>query len=102
MTEAYSDEELRHLVGVITDAWEKGIRYGGWSLARWILDAGYRRMPEPKVQFGECRACTAAIELNEYGGLVDHDDKRRGCPCIGSHMMPLRLVDAPEVVATDA
>lgn len=39
----YSEEELSALVDVIGSARERGISAGGWSLARAILDAGWRR-----------------------------------------------------------
>lgn len=97
-----TEAEVQHLVSVISDAWGRGIRYGDWTLARYILAAGYRKVPEPEpVRYGECRACTAPIQLNEAGCLVDHDDKRRGRHCIGARNTPLRLVDAPEVVHAD-
>ncbi len=37
-----ADVEVQQLANVITDAWDRGIRYGHMSLARAILDAGYR------------------------------------------------------------
>lgn len=95
--------EVDALAQVITDAKLRGIEHGHWSLAREILAAGYRKMPEPPpLRYGECRACEQPIQLNEAGCLIDHDDKRRGRHCIGARNTPLRLVDAPEVVAVDA
>jgi hypothetical protein len=98
-----TEAEVDALAALLTDAWERGIRYGHWTLARVLLGAGYRLAPEPEpVRYGQCGSCTGAIRLNDSGALGDHDDPRRGRPCIGAHMVPLRLVDAPEVVSTDA
>ncbi|MEU8334730.1 hypothetical protein [Micromonospora tulbaghiae] len=40
-------EEVRHLADVITEARMRGIRFGPYTLARIILDAGYRREVQP-------------------------------------------------------
>ena len=39
----YGNEEVHELADVIADAYMRGIRYGASSLARAILDAGWRR-----------------------------------------------------------
>jgi hypothetical protein len=38
-----NDADVHALAEVITEAWEAGIRAGHMSLARWILDRGWRR-----------------------------------------------------------
>lgn len=95
--------EVDHLAGLIDTArLDHGIYAGSASLARFLLAAGYRLVPEPEPpKWGECRVCSQSVQLNENGGLDDHDDERRGRPCIGARMTPLRLVDPPEEVSAD-
>lgn len=89
--------EVDHLAAVITDArLNHGISAGGWSLARHILAAGYRRAPDPPpVRYGECRVCTGTHPLGEEKPLDEHDNERGG-PCLGAGMPPVRLVDPPQ------
>lgn len=97
-----TEAEVDALADLLATAELKGIRHGHWTLARVILGAGYRLAPEPPpTQFGECRACKGTVPLNGNEALDDHDDPRRGRPCIGAHMVPLRLLDPPEVVTVD-
>lgn len=96
-----SNTELEHLARLIADAHLRGIVAGSWTLARVILSAGYRLVPLREPRYGECRACANVIELNDAGALVDHDDPRRVLPCIGAHMVPLRMADAPKAVSAD-
>ena len=93
--------EVNALVEVISDAKLRGIAYGPWPLARRILAAGYRKVPDPlPPRYGECRACAQPQQLTGAGVavVVEHEDSRRGAPCIGSWNTPLREVQPPDPV----
>lgn len=63
MAEAYTREHVDHLAEVIGEARLRGIQFGGFSLARAILDAGYRLVD---VDEGH------VIEFREDGWTISH------------------------------
>ena len=48
----YTDTDVTALAELLTEAHQRGMRAGGFTLARFILDAGYRRA---QPELGEAR-----------------------------------------------
>jgi hypothetical protein len=69
------DVEVDYLAEVITEAWEKCIQYGSYSLARYILEAGYRRDPVRPAVMGPWREEAASALKWGSGPLVHHVDE---------------------------
>lgn len=95
--------EVDHLADLIAQAHLSGVRFGPAPLARYLLAAGYGRLPEPEpVRYGECRACEQVKPLTAEGMVVEHDDPREGHgQCLLSRVTPARMVDPPEGGGTD-
>jgi hypothetical protein len=56
-------DEVDELAAVLAEAYRKGIKHGGYSLAREILTAGYRRVPTDEGH---------VIEFREDGWTISH------------------------------
>lgn len=109
----YTDDDVDALADVITDARMNGIIVGPASLARWILDRGWRRTAEvptpapavlepaadaptdvgtltvhryePHVPLAEapCTACGHLLLYNLTVGVLRHDDPANDDTCTG-------------------